>query len=72
MDGAFVACLQRAQGNPQFPKTDISWPHFFLRKERSTISCGSTETGWSRHNHRIISGSIAPPMLWLCTPIPHE
>jgi hypothetical protein len=46
--------------------------YFFDRNERSTVSCGSSEIGWSRHNHRIISGSIAPPMLWLCTPIPHE
>ena len=46
--------------------------YFFDRNERSTVSCGSSETGWSRHSQRIISGSIAPPMLWLCTPIPHE
>ena len=46
--------------------------YFLDRKERSTVSRGSSETGWSRHSHRIISGSIAPPILWLCTPIPQE
>ena len=46
--------------------------YFLDRNERSAVSCGSMETGWSRHSQRIISGSMAPPMLWLCTPIPHE
>jgi hypothetical protein len=40
------------------------------RNERSFVSFGSTETGWSRQSQRIISGSIAPPMSWLWTPMP--
>jgi hypothetical protein len=46
--------------------------YLLVRNERSIVSRGSSDTAWSRHSHRIISGSIAPPMLWLCTPIPHE
>ena len=42
------------------------------RKDSSAESRGSSDTGWSRQTQRIISGSIAPPMSWLCTPIPHE
>src|SRR5262245_16812338 len=38
--------------------------------DRSIVSFGSTETGWSRQSQRIISGSIAPPMSWLWTPMP--
>src|SRR5262245_55951073 len=30
--------------------------------ERSTVSLGSVETGWSRHSQRIISGSSGPPI----------
>ena len=43
---------------------------FPARNERSIVSFGSTETGWSRQSQRIISGSIAPPMSWLWTPMP--
>lgn len=34
------------------------------RKERSTMSLGSVDTGWSRQSQRIISGKIAPPCFW--------
>ena len=54
------------------PPSPSCCAYFFDRNDRSTISLGSSETGWSRHSHRIISGNIAPPMLWLCTPIPQE
>ena len=44
-----------AEGSAGFP----------VLNDRSIVSFGSTETGWSRQSQRIISGSIAPPMSWL-------
>ena len=41
------------------------------RKLRSTMSFGSVETGPSRHNQRIMSGKIAPPIFWPCRFMPH-
>ena len=41
------------------------------RKARAIASFGSVETGWSRHNHRIISGKIAPPCFCPWLPMPH-
>src|SRR5690242_2904207 len=34
------------------------------RKERSTMSLASVDTGPSRHSQRIISGMIMPPYFW--------
>ena len=41
------------------------------RNARSTMSLGSVDTGPSRHNHRIISGTIAPPNFCPCKFMPH-
>jgi hypothetical protein len=48
------------------PRYSLGW-----RKDRSTVSAGSVDTGPSRHSQRIISGRIAPPNFWPCRFMPH-
>lgn len=64
----------RARGTQAGTEAGAAWDtlgRVYWRNERSTVSCGSRDTGWSRQSQRSISGSIAPPMSWLCTPMPH-
>ena len=41
-----------------------------VRKDRSVLSFGSVETGWSRHSQRSMSGIMTPPCFWPWSPIP--
>ena len=41
-------------------------------KERSTASCGSVDTPWSRQSQRIISGNTVRSIFWPWRWMPHE
>ena len=63
-------------GRTERPRPGRVGPYSFLatgwRKDRSTLSFGSVETGPSRHSHRIISGRMAPLNFCPCPFMPQE